>query len=205
MVKIPEVLKGNPFASPDGDKNIYVCRECRGHIVTRDVDKGTTPFMLACRATAGCGGMMSSSVYRVFDGSIRASHEWYRPPAAQALTAAEREHVRKGGVLLRECADRLPRQSNKNRPLSIAVVDGELRMEIGVETLRWAIVNRPEWADEKGPRLTVHNPQRFAELIARELAKEGENGNNEIADLLDEAADGAIEAGDDCCTWRDGE
>jgi hypothetical protein len=195
-------LKGgaSPFDSPDGRKNMYVCDTCRGHIVTRDVDEGTTPFMLACRATAGCKGRMRSSMYRVFDGAIAASHEWYRPPAGQTLTPGEREHVAKGGVLLRVCTVGAQRQDGGDKPLAIKVIDGALTMEIGVRTLAFAIANRPEWTDDKGPRLPVHDAQRFAELIARELSRE-----SEIADLLDEAADGAIEQGDACCTWRESE
>lgn len=88
-----------------GKKNIYVCGKCHGHIVTVDRDKGTTPFMLRCRATADCDGMMQSSLYRVFDQTIAASHEWYLPtdPAEiAALNPGSQHHVRMGGLLLRE-------------------------------------------------------------------------------------------------------
>lgn len=89
------------FESKDGKKNIYVCQKCFGHIVTRDVDEGTTPFMIKCRATIECDGSMQSSLYRVFDGRIAASHEWYKPPVGQSLTAGEKMHVEQGGLLLR--------------------------------------------------------------------------------------------------------
>lgn len=88
-----------------GKKNIYVCLKCKGHIVTVDLERGVTPFMLRCRATVSCDGDMQSSMYRVFDQEIRADHEWYRPTAAEVLTAREREHVEKGGLLIRNASN----------------------------------------------------------------------------------------------------
>lgn len=85
-----------------GKLNIYVCRTCRGHMVTRDVDKGTTPFMVGCRVTPGCAGNMQSSMYQVFDQEMAESHQWFRPASADGLTLAELAHVRQGGLLLRE-------------------------------------------------------------------------------------------------------
>jgi len=87
-----------------GRKNIYVCDTCRGHIVTVDRDKGVTPFAILCRATKGCGGLMQSSMYRVFDQRIRAGFEWYEPTETELVTEspATRAHVARGGLLLRE-------------------------------------------------------------------------------------------------------
>jgi hypothetical protein len=85
-----------------GRLNIYTCEACRGHIVTRDVDAGVTPFMIRCEATADCKGMMQSSFYRVYEQKMRASHVWYRPSSPQFLSAWEREHVERGGLLLRK-------------------------------------------------------------------------------------------------------
>lgn len=85
-----------------GARNIYTCDKCHGHIVTQDADQGVTPFMLKCRKNPDCGGTMRSSMYRVFDQSIGASHEWYRPTVLEVLTPPERDHVDKGGLLLRE-------------------------------------------------------------------------------------------------------
>ena len=90
-----------PFQSK---KNIYVCQKCSEHIVTVDRDNGVTPFMIRCEATSGCDGFMKSSMYRVFDQEMKASHEWYLPTAAEiaGLSDWEREHVRNGGLLLRK-------------------------------------------------------------------------------------------------------
>ncbi len=88
-----------------GKKNIYVCESCKGHIVTVDRDAGVTPFLIRCEASAGCGGRMKSSLYRVFDQSMRASHEWYRPAAPQVLTGNTLDHVMHGGLLLRKAIE----------------------------------------------------------------------------------------------------
>lgn len=86
-----------------GKLNIYCCEKCRGHIVTRDLVEGTTPFMITCRATPDCNGMMQSSMYRVFDQNMLESHEWYSPSNAElmGLSTAVADHVGKGGLLLR--------------------------------------------------------------------------------------------------------
>lgn len=95
---------------PPPRTNIYVCEKCRGHVVTVDRDEGVTPFMIACRdwlkgATA-CDGMMKSSMYRVFNPYMAASHEWYRPNAIEiaTLNRYHADHVAKGGLMLRAVA-----------------------------------------------------------------------------------------------------
>jgi hypothetical protein len=87
-----------------GKKNIYVCGVCHGHIVTVDRDPGVTPFIILCKATENCRGEMHSSMYRVFDQSIGADHEWYRPDGVDGLSAQEIAHVDRGGLLLRRLA-----------------------------------------------------------------------------------------------------
>jgi hypothetical protein len=86
-----------------GKLNIYTCEKCRGHIVTVDRDEGTTPFMVGCRATEGCSGMMESSFYRVWDQRMAPQFEWYRPDATEVATLklVARDHVQRGGLLLR--------------------------------------------------------------------------------------------------------
>ena len=84
-----------------GKKNIYTCDTCHGHIVTIDLEDGVTPFMIGCRATERCKGMMKSSMYRVFDQTMAATHEWYKPGSAENLDYDTRKHVEQGGLLLR--------------------------------------------------------------------------------------------------------
>jgi hypothetical protein len=86
--------------------NAYKCAKCNEIIVTRHADPGVTPFMLACRATEGCGGVMESVFYRIPAGMARyADWEWYKPAGKELakLSRDERDHVRKGGVLIRRC------------------------------------------------------------------------------------------------------
>ena len=82
--------------------NIYTCRKCGQETVTVDVDEGVTPFIIFCKVTKGCNGHAQSSMYRVPpETADRATHEWYKPPTMKGLTLAEREHVERGGLLLR--------------------------------------------------------------------------------------------------------
>lgn len=83
-------------------RNIYVCQKCFGHVVTEDVHEGVTPFMMGCRATKDCSGMMQSSFYRVWNPTMRADFEWRRPTDAEfaGLDQWSMDHVRKGGLLI---------------------------------------------------------------------------------------------------------
>lgn len=99
-----------------GKLNIYTCEGCRAHIVTRDLTEGVTSFMLSAMEYCPnrCGQeihginrvMMTSSMYRVWDQSMREDYQWYSPTAEQLVTddigPARREHVAKGGLLLRK-------------------------------------------------------------------------------------------------------
>ncbi|MCK1407638.1 hypothetical protein [Bradyrhizobium sp. 76] len=94
-------LKAEPEGF-QGKKNIYVCEKCKGHIVTVDIDRGVTPFTIDCKATVFCDGWMKSSMYRVFDQSMKASFEWYRPTAIEVLSPGAQHHVDQGGLLIRK-------------------------------------------------------------------------------------------------------
>lgn len=87
--------------SDGSKKNIYVCDRCFGHIVTTEKVEGTTPFMLECKVTPDCMGVMESSFYRVFDQRMKATFEWYVPDEKDGLSRGELDHVEKGGLLLR--------------------------------------------------------------------------------------------------------
>jgi hypothetical protein len=99
-----------------GKLNIYTCDHCRAHIVTRDVSPdGVTPFMLPagvycpnkCGDAGGDRVMMTSSMYRVYDQSMREDYQWYAPEpdeviAAGTATLAQIEHYSKGGLEIRK-------------------------------------------------------------------------------------------------------
>lgn len=97
-----------PHDPNPGRLNIYTCDQCGQHIVTKDMDKGVTPFLIGCQCTVACHGRMASSFYRVWDPEehMRWTHEWYHPSILSAnMSAATIDHVSKGGLLLRARTD----------------------------------------------------------------------------------------------------
>jgi hypothetical protein len=102
--RISAIARNKPMDTNPHRLNMYICDTCGQHIVSKDVDEGTTPFMISCQSTTGCTGRMSSSFYRVFDpeGRMRWTHEWYRPSILRVdLPPAVQDHISKGGLLLR--------------------------------------------------------------------------------------------------------
>lgn len=93
-----------------GRLNIYVCEQCRSHVVTRDVDEGVTPFMLPsaefcpnkCVSPKAGGAHMTSSFYRVWDQRMLEDFQWYRPSAVEVVPRQHRHHVSQGGLLIRK-------------------------------------------------------------------------------------------------------
>lgn len=100
-----------------GKLNIYTCDKCFRHIVTVDLVTGTTPFILGCRATVSCTGSMESSMYRVWDQRMRPDFEWYKPVFSDSLAPAVREHVEKGGLMLRPCDEEALWDGNSRKGL----------------------------------------------------------------------------------------
>lgn len=88
-----------------GYKNIYLCHACGHGFVSIDTDDGVTPFTTGCRRS-GCTSVAMSLFYRCPQemlANITPAIDWYRPAAAEVamLSPATREHVDKGGLLLR--------------------------------------------------------------------------------------------------------
>lgn len=86
-------------------KNKYTCESCKGTIITIDLDVGTTPSMLACRARGDCKGVMWSSFYSPSSvGDAEPTHEWYIPVREERRSGnkAYRDYYKKGGLALRE-------------------------------------------------------------------------------------------------------
>lgn len=82
-----------------GMVNTYVCGSQHA-VWTRNADSGTTPFIIRCPAP-DCGRESRSQFYRV-PQHLEASHEWYKPSDLRGLTPGERNHVQRGGLLLRQ-------------------------------------------------------------------------------------------------------
>lgn len=101
------VAKTPIFDGRGSGVDVYTCKDCGERFYTQYVDKGVTPFTVACRK---CGGIA------VHDNTIRYSewkfleftgavlHSWMRPNLEQflKLRPAAQEHVLKGGLMLRE-------------------------------------------------------------------------------------------------------
>lgn len=90
-----------------GRENVYTCQKCGGRVTTIDRDEGVTPFMIGHREVGSdCKGLMHSAFY---PEGPRPSHiaaptyEWYKPDEQEykTLRRASKEHVDKGGLLLR--------------------------------------------------------------------------------------------------------
>lgn len=82
-----------------GMKNRYTCNTCGQSIITVNTDNGTTPFGISCKFS-GCNGVMFSSGYQI-DQSLDADFVWYKPKSLKKLDKQTRDHVRKGGLLLK--------------------------------------------------------------------------------------------------------
>lgn len=101
--KAKEAIKANDgFRHKMWKLNVYVCP--KKHLTTTvDVDEGVTPFMLGCKMP-GCNEMAQSSFYpkqRPIPMHIPMPlWEWYKPDINK-VSSFERDHVEKGGLLLR--------------------------------------------------------------------------------------------------------
>lgn len=85
-----------------GTVNVYDCSN--GHsTTTKDVDKGTTPFVIGCRF---CKELAQSRMYRTGQNPEVIHVEFYRPSLKEALKLRKNpnllEHVLNGGLLKRE-------------------------------------------------------------------------------------------------------
>jgi len=83
--------------------NVYTCRACGFSVVTKDVDKGTTPFMISCQKD-GCTGDAISSFYKTGQNATSWDKEWYRPEDILEYIEDNPEtknHLLNGGLILR--------------------------------------------------------------------------------------------------------
>lgn len=87
-----------------GKHNIYKCPD--GHLtVTIDRDDGVTPYLTSC-THSGCQELARSHIYNPMCQVFEPTHEWYKPTLEEAthleLNEATLEHIRRGGLILRE-------------------------------------------------------------------------------------------------------
>lgn len=92
-------------------------------------------------------------------------------------------------------------KSLKSSPLEVRVVDGELVIRIGVDTLAWAFDNSVEnnpFSDalnDYQQAWKVKNAAEFAVDVRRALLEEGEDGTTALHILFDAAAQAAVNGG----------
>lgn len=88
-----------------GKINIYTCPA--GHTtVTIDIDEGVTPMMIRCTKKAedgkhNCTEFARSAWYHC-NQALTPEYVWYKPAFLNGLNKDEKEHVTKGGLLLRK-------------------------------------------------------------------------------------------------------
>jgi hypothetical protein len=95
-------------------RNAYFCSHCRKVTITVDVDEGVTPAFIKC---PHCNKSMAQSfMYQIpgcmyfgefKDGKMTilpADYEWYHPIGNNylCLSKGEKEHVDKGGLIMRK-------------------------------------------------------------------------------------------------------
>lgn len=94
-----------------GDRivNGYRCQKCHRILIVTHRDAGVTPMSLSCQKTPGCFGASYSMGYPAAPVPAEfgaPTHEWYRPEQDEfdALDVPQQDHVRRGGLILREVA-----------------------------------------------------------------------------------------------------
>jgi hypothetical protein len=96
-----------------------------------------------------------------------------------------------------------------DKPLTVSVAGGVLRIEIGVSTLAFATLHSQYVYDmmpgrhrhderEVAKRFSIPDEKGFAEEIRSALLDEEEDGSSLLTELLDKAAQVAIEDGSLC-------
>ena len=88
-----------------GKKNRYTCELCESILVSVDIDDGTTPFMIECW---NCDVADMTSEMYMCPQDLIVTHEWYAPDRKERrkLSPSEKNHVEKGGLLMRPLTKR---------------------------------------------------------------------------------------------------
>lgn len=90
------------------------------------------------------------------------------------------------------------KRMKEDSPLKVEVLDGQLVVSIGVETLRFSRNQAEKDHSDKrgvGTGYLVTDPYGFARDVVLELVKEREDGSTILTDVLDRATLDAIENG----------
>lgn len=101
----------------------------------------------------------------------------------------------------------------KDQPLRCGIEGDELVIRIGIDTLAFGCSHSPKFYEyEKhrdkpigDPFLKITDNRLFATDVVRALQHEEEDGSGPLSDLLDEAAQRAIDDGAEGVDYEDGE
>lgn len=101
-----------------------------------------------------------------------------------------------------EAANQVLDPPDRGDQLKIRVVDGRLVISIGVETLAIAAKYSNFFDDPTMKELEILDAEAFAREIARQLAREEEDGTTLVHHALDKAAELAVENGAEGVEWE---
>lgn len=82
----------------------------------------------------------------------------------------------------------------KHDPIKVEVVHDRLVISIGVATLCQAVLTSEHSPEDEGPRI-IKDERAFARAIAKELQRDAEGRDTVMQQMLDYAAERAIEGG----------
>ena len=80
-----------------------------------------------------------------------------------------------------------------SQQLAVKIEDGQLQISIGIALLAFAIQSQEQWPED----WYVSDISKFAKSMARQLAREEEDGTTPVHRMLDAAAGEVLEQGDD--------
>lgn len=84
-------------------------------------------------------------------------------------------------------------------PLRVAVEDGRLVIEIGLDTLKFCAENHPAFwdgeSDDTKPNIPVNDAVVFGREVCRAMNDEGEDGSTLVTRMVDAAIERAVEGG----------
>ncbi len=84
----------------------------------------------------------------------------------------------------------------KNEPLQIKIQDGQLVISVGIDTLAYCqqiVIDNDEYDSDTST--TITDPIQFAKDVCGALEKEREDGSTIFTDLIDLAANNALNNG----------
>lgn len=74
----------------------------------------------------------------------------------------------------------------RKAPLTARLVDGQLVVSVGIETIKLAFEHHPEWDNPDAVPSAVTNPDEFAHDVILEMNDESENGSTPLTRFLDD-------------------